>query len=599
MPTPAFPRFRGFSLALLCALVVAACGGGGGGSGSSTASGNGAGNTGGGSGGTATSAPGAPTGVTIAVGNGSLTLSFTAPGSSGSSAILDYTASCTGGGTTRTATGTASPITVSGLANGTTYNCSVTARNSVGNSPASNAVSGAPVNNTNTACSLTERQNWVVAQLNEWYLYPDTLPSNVRVSDYSSVDALISAMTATARAQNRDRNFTYITSAAEEDAYYASGATAGFGIRLGYDVTARRVFILEAFEGAPALAANIDRGDEITAIGTSATNLRSVADIIAAEGAQGVSNALGPSTAGTSRTLRMVRLAPGATPRDVTIAKADYSIEPVSSRYGGKIIDDAGKRYGYINLRTFISTADGRLREEIKKFRDAGITEVIIDLRYNGGGLVSTGNLMGDLLGGNRQTSEIFSQLTFRDSKAVNNSIKRFAPQSESVSPTKLAFITTGSSASASELVVNGFIPFFDNRLALIGGNTYGKPVGQIARDNSACDDRLRIVAFTTRNGANSDAYFNGLAETVKASCRANDDVVFPLGSASEASTRQALDFLQGKSCTAIPVTSAEAATASGIGPQTEISETLALDMEPLPLPVKPSTAQRDIPGLF
>jgi hypothetical protein len=295
----------------------------------------------------------------------------------------------------------------------------------------------------------------------------------------------------------------------------------------------------------------------------------------------------------------VLRIARGGASREVTVAKADFSIEPVSSRYGGRIIEDAGKRYGYINLRTFISTADARLREEIQKFRDANITEVIIDFRYNGGGLVSTGNLMGDLLGGNRQTSEIFSQLTFRDSKASNNSIKRFAPQSQSVSPTKLAFITTRSSASASELVVNGFIPFFDNRLALIGANTFGKPVGQIARDNAACDDRLRIVAFTTRNSANSDAYFNGLAEAVKASCRANDDFTQPLGVAGEASTRQALDFLQGKSCTAIPVTSAEAARASGIGPQTEVSETLSLEIEPLPLPAKPTTAQREIPGFF
>jgi C-terminal processing protease CtpA/Prc len=432
--------------------------------------------------------------------------------------------------------------------------------------------------------------------MNEWYLYPETLPSSINVSNYSTVDALISAMTATARAQNKDRNFTYITSAAEEDAFFNSGATAGFGIRLGYDLNARRMFILESFENAPALAANIDRGDEITAIGTSSSNLRAVSDILAAEGTQGITNALGPSTAGTARVLRVVR---GTTTREVTVAKADYNLDPVSSRYGGRIIEDAGKRYGYINLRTFIGTADNRLREEIQKFRDAGITEVIIDFRYNGGGLVSTGNLMGDLLGGNRQTSEIFSQLTFRSSKSANDSIKRFAPQSQSVSPTRLAFITTGSSASASELVINGFVPYLNDRLALIGSNTFGKPVGQIARDNAPCDDRLRIVAFTTRNSANSDAYFNGMAEAVKASCRANDDFTRPLGTAAEASTRQALDWLQGKSCTAIPATAAEAATASGLSPFTQVDEQLALEIEPLPLPDKPTPAQREVPGLF
>jgi len=593
MPTATLRISCGFTLALIASMLVSACGGGGGGG---YGGGTGA-NTGGGTGGNiGSSAPGSPTGITVATGNGTLTVSFTPPGNSGSSAIIDYTVSCTGGGVTRTATGSSSPLTVTNLTNGTSYACAVTARNSVGSSAASNTVTGTPVNNTVAACSLTDRQNFVVAQLNEWYLYPETLPTNINIANYSSVDALISAMTATARAQNKDRNFTYITSASEEDAFFNSGATAGFGIRLGYDSAAQRVFILEAFEGAPALTANIDRGDELTAIGTSSTNLRLVSDIFAAEGVQGVSNALGPSTVGTTRVLRIVR---GTTPREVTIAKADYSIEPVSSRYGGRIIEDSGKRYGYINLRTFISTADNRLREEIQKFREAGITEIMIDFRYNGGGLVSTGNLMGDLLGGNRQTSEVFSQLTFRSSKSANDSIKRFAPQTQSASPIKLAFITTGSSASASELVVNGFIPFFNDKLALIGSNTFGKPVGQIARDNVACDDRLRVVAFTTRNSANSDAYFNGLAEAVKASCRANDDFTRPLGTASEASTRQALDWLQGKACTAIPVTSAEAATASGLGPATMVSDQLTLDIEPMPLPEQPTPAQREIPGLF
>lgn len=452
--------------------------------------------------------------------------------------------------------------------------------------------------NNNATCSLTNRQNWVVGQMNEWYLYPETLPQNINVANYASVDALISAMIATAKSQNKDRDFTYITSASQEDALIRSGATAGFGILLYYDLTARRVFILEAYETAPAYStANIDRGDEIVAIGTSANDMRLVSDIIAAEGRQGVSNALGPSTVGLTRVLRVAR---GANVRDVTVSKANYSLEPISPRYGARIIEDGGKRYGYINLRTFIvSSASDRLKEEFLKFRNAGITEIVIDFRYNGGGLVSVAETMGDLLGGNRQTSEIYSQTVFRASKSSNNSTKRFAPQSESVSPTKLAFITTSSSASASELVINSFIPYFNDRLALIGGNTFGKPVGQIAANNTDCDDRLRVLAFTTRNSASSDAYFNGLAEAVKASCRANDDFTQALGSASEGSTRQALDWLQGRSCTAIPATTAQAAAASGIGQETTIGADAALQLEPVPVSGQPTPAQREIPGLF
>jgi C-terminal processing protease CtpA/Prc len=120
------------------------------------------------------------------------------------------------------------------------------------------------------------------------------LPASLDPTPFGTVQAYIDALVATARAQRKDRFFTYITSIAEENAFFNSGSSAGFGFRLSSDAAARRVFVAEAFEGAPALAAGIDRGTEIVAIGTSVGNLRSVSDIIAAEGAGGVTNALGP-----------------------------------------------------------------------------------------------------------------------------------------------------------------------------------------------------------------------------------------------------------------------------------------------------------------
>ena len=460
---------------------------------------------------------------------------------------------------------------------------------------------GASQNNTSTStpsastssCTLNARKQWVVDTLKEWYLYPETLPANIDINNYATIDELISALTATARAQRRDRNFTYLTSIVEENAYYNSGATAGFGVRIYSDAATARVFITEAFEGAPALNVGIDRRDELLAIGTTTENLRTVADIIAKEGTAGITTALGPSTAGTTRILRMV--GPTGT-RILTLSKADYSIEPVSSRYGGIILQDGLRRVGYINLRTFISSANDRLRQEFLKFKNSGINEVIIDLRYNGGGLVSTAELMGDFLGGNRSSGNIFSQLTFRSEKSSENSIKRFQLQPESITPTKLAFITTGSSASASELVINSFIPYFNDQLALIGANTYGKPVGQIAIDRAACDDRLRVLAFSTKNANNSDAYFNGLAETVKASCRAADDLTQPLGNSAELSIRQGLDYLAGKSCVAISINPTSSSA--------DVSEISMLEKVPEPTlvpltPHNPSVPQRDLPGLF
>lgn len=433
-------------------------------------------------------------------------------------------------------------------------------------------------------CSVRDRQNWAAAQLREWYLFPETLPASLDPGGYNSVEAYIDALTASARASGRDRFFTYLTSIAEENAFYNAGSSAGFGFRISVDSAARRVFIAEAFEGAPALAAGIDRGAEILAIGAPGdANLRPVSDIIAASGSAGVTDALGPTTAGTRRILRISDI---AGTRDLAVTKADYELTPVSSRYGAKIINDGGRQVGYVNLRTFINTADPALRQAFAQFRAAGVTEVIVDLRYNGGGLVSIADLFGDLLGQNRAASEVFSYTTFRPEKASENETRFFQPQAQSIAPTRIAFIGTGGTASASELVINAFIPYLHSNAALVGTNTFGKPVGQIALDRAACDDRLRVVAFATQNAARQGAYYNGLATVVEASCQAADDVSRPLGDPQEASTRAALDFLAGRSCTRI------SGTQGAQGLRTAAPRTLLA-------PERPNTAQREVPGLF
>jgi carboxyl-terminal processing protease len=435
---------------------------------------------------------------------------------------------------------------------------------------------------SSTACTLRARQDFAFSVLNEWYLFPETLPASLNPAPYTSVQAYIDALTATARGQGRDRFFTYITSIQEENAFFSSGSTAGFGVRLAYQGS--RLFVTEAFEGAPALTAGLDRGTEILAIGTSASNLVTVADILASQGANGVTNALGPSTAGTTRVLRITD---AAGTREVTVAKADFNIDPLSSRYGSKIIDNGGQRVGYINMRTFISTADNQLRTAFADFRAQGITNFVIDFRYNGGGLVSTAELMGDLLGGNRFSSDVFSVTRFRASKSSNNETRRFIPGAQSVSPVKIAFISTSATASASELVMNAFIPFLGVNAALVGSNSFGKPVGQIALDQAACDDRIRVVAFAKDNAAGQGDYYSGLAETMRTTCAAADDITRPLGDPQEASLRTALDFVAGRSCTPVAVG------------QTAQRASSSSERRILPLPQEPSIAQREMPGSF
>ena len=450
----------------------------------------------------------------------------------------------------------------------------------------------APTPTASTGCSLRDRQEWVRAQITEWYLFPETLPASLDPTPFTTVDDYLDALTATARSLRRDRYFTYLTSIAEENAFFASGSSAGFGFRLALDGSGRRLFVTEAFEGTSALGAAIDRGTEILAIGSSEASLRDVSAIIAAEGTGGLTTALGPDSTGTTRAFRVADASSGT--RVVTIAKTEYTLVPVSVRYGAKIIDDAGGRYGYVNLRTFISTADPALRQAFAQFKAAGVTNVVVDLRYNGGGLVSIAELFGDLLGANRSTAEVFSYTTFRPEKSAQNETRTFAPKTESIAPTRLAFIGSGGTASASELVINAFTPYLHANSALIGTNTFGKPVGQIALDRGQCDDRLRVVAFATQNAARNGAYYDGLASTVEASCQAADDITYPLGDPREGSTRAALNFLQGRSCTRIATGAVSTAAARTLSLAPVLN-----DRRDLLVPERPSTVQREVPGAF
>lgn len=449
---------------------------------------------------------------------------------------------------------------------------------------------------TSTTCTLRNRQDFTDAALNEWYLFPDLLAA-ANPSAFTNLDDYIDARVAPARAANRDRFFTYATSIAEENAFINSGSSAGFGVRLFYDTTNRRLFVTEAYESASGFAAGLDRGTEITAIGTTAANLQSVTSLFISGGAQAVANALGPSTAGVTRVLRFVQ--PGGATVERSITKTDYALDPVSDRYGLVILNDGPKRVGYINLRTFsVSSASAQLRTAFGQLSAQGVSELIIDLRYNGGGLVSVADTLGDLMGQGR-VGQVWSRTVLRASKASQNETRLFRTEANAIAPTRVAVITTGASASASELVTNSLIPYVGNGLALVGSNSFGKPVGQFAFDLSACDLRLRAVAFQTVNAAGQGEYYTGLASVVPNTCRAGDDLTRPFGDPAETSIAAALDFLGGRACT--PITGSTAAPGVASGDTQAQSARQGLDLpERLPLqPRRPTPAQHDLPGLF
>ena len=143
------------------------------------------------------------------------------------------------------------------------------------------------------------------------------------------------------------------------------------------------------------------------------------------------------------------------------------------------------------------------------------MTELIVDLRYNGGGLISIAELFGDLMGGGR-AGQVFELHHLPRSKGERERRRLPGRSREAIAPTRIAFIGTGGTASASEMVINGMVPYLGANMALVGSNTYGKPVGQIALDRPECDDRLRAVALKIENANRQGEYYTGLAARSK-----------------------------------------------------------------------------------
>jgi len=381
------------------------------------------------------------------------------------------------------------------------------------------------------SCSTGDQKRFVRDATFDWYLWNDLLPKNVKVSNYDDPAELLASMI---EVQPLD-SFSYIGSAAADAAFFGLGQYEGFGFSwqmiAGDDFRLTRVF-----DGSPAAAAGFSRGQRIVAL-----DGRSIADI---EAAEGVDAALDPLT--VAFTLRQID---GVTEFTVTVTKDIVTIDPVPQ---WQLIPTAGGTpIGYVELTTFISTADSALDAVFATFLANGVTDVIVDLRYNSGGLVSTAELFGDFLGGAVAENLTFSQTLFNEDRSDEfDSESFFARLGSSISLSRLVVIATENTASASELLTNGMEPHVE--VTIVGANTFGKPVGQVGFE--FCGNILRLTAFQNINANGFGDYFGGLP----ADCPANDDLNLPVGDAADPNMIAAVGYLEAGTCPAAPVSAAQ-----------------------------------------
>jgi C-terminal processing protease CtpA/Prc len=433
------------------------------------------------------------------------------------------------------------------------------------------------------ACSVGAEKSFVRDATYEWYLFPELLPVQVNTSQFADAQELLDYMTATARAQGKDRSFSYVTTKEADSSFLQEGQFIGFGFRIRVD--GDRVYFMEAFENSPASAAGITRGAELLAVDSGA-GFVGVANLLPTD--PNLSEAFGPATEGVVRGLRFAK--PNQTPTEATLTKRVVTIQPIPGD-GVQVLTleppgNASIEVGYVNLRTYISTAETPLRNAFSQFRARGIDYFIVDLRYNGGGLVSVAELMGDLFGQARNVNDVYSNLRFRPSKAANDATHYFVPQAESVAPVRIAFITTDGTASASEMTVNAMKPWAE--VAIVGADTYGKPVGQSAFDlSNQCDIRLRLITFRGTNANEEGDYYDGLASTLPFACAAPDDLSRAMSDPAEGSTFEALHWLGNGACSSV-IAGVPTVQKTGIEVRSRY-----------PVPDRPTPAQINLPGLY
>jgi carboxyl-terminal processing protease len=428
------------------------------------------------------------------------------------------------------------------------------------------------------ACSETARKQWVLDVTREWYLFPELLPATVDLAAYATAEELLDALTATARAEGKDRYFSYLTTKAEEESLLGEGQFVGFGLRSRTD-PGNRPFIVDVFENSPAIEAGLLRGDEVTAV-DQGSGFVPVAELLA--GGASFTDLLGPATDGVQRGLRLSRNGASV---EVQMTKRTVTIDPVPDTYGTRVLPLAGTTgVGYLHLRTYVSTADPQLRSAFAAFRAQDIRDFVVDLRYNGGGLVSISELVNNLLGGDRGALDVQYSTVHRSSKANQDSITRFRAVPEATRPVRIAFLTTDGTASASEINVNSMKSWVE--VAIVGADTYGKPVGQLAFDlGGTCPDRLRLVTFKTVNAQGEGDYYDGLASSMAFACAADDTLAAPLGDAADSLTDAALQWIGTGACGSV------------IGAMAGRAKTAA-PPPAMPLSRPASAAERWLPGI-
>jgi carboxyl-terminal processing protease len=382
-------------------------------------------------------------------------------------------------------------------------------------------------------CSRQGQVSYVRDALQDWYYWYRELPEFGPILRFSpSPEDYLEAV----RYRPLDTSYSYITSKTSSDAFYSDGQMIGFGLSYRFS-SETEIRITQTFPDGPAAEVGIDRGDYLLAIDDVP-----IAELLRTGT---LYDAFGPEEVGYAARLTW-RGIDGAE-RAATLAKRTVTIPTVSHT---ALLEVGDSRVGYVHLRNFVQPSVAALDAAFGALRDRGATDLVLDLRYNGGGLVSVAQHLASLVTGQASAGGVFVRLAHNDKRTDYDRLLELESPPQALGVKRLVVITTGATASASEAVVNGLRPYIDVRT--VGDTSYGKPVGQYGFE--FCDKVLYPVAFLVTNARGEADYFDG----IPADCAAGDDLAHPLASAEEASLAEALHLVRYGRCSATAAATAD-----------------------------------------
>lgn len=355
-----------------------------------------------------------------------------------------------------------------------------------------------PANPTpSTPVAVDQLRDTALAYSKDIYLWYGQIPGSFNAKSYTDLDKVMTAIrqysTEPGFSQPVDR-WSFAIKQTEWD-NISSGIAGDFGINVFFMVPGDlRVRSVE--KESPAGKAGIRRGWRITKIAGSTDITSSNSDFLVEK----IYN-----SNSTSFTFQK----PDNTTADIVLASATYLENPI---FIDTIYSVSNKKIGYLSYNSFLGDTTktySEFQRIFNRFASQNVNDVVIDLRYNGGGYVTVQSKLANYLVNSSANGGIMMKQQYNDKYTQYNETS-FFKKLGTLNLNRVFFIVSNNTASASELLINNLKPYMDVKL-LGPSKTYGKPVGYF---NIPVGNEWYIfpVSFRTTNKNGEGSYFNGLA---------------------------------------------------------------------------------------